>query len=218
MDELRTYIVGVNSFEINVNAPISLFTYMNKNFFLEIGPTKPNCEINHISVSYLVLSIFKQCGACGGFVAYLNGKCLTECPAGYYLSEGECLAVECPNGQIYNKETEKCECPTGQFFDTNYNKCRVPCGENELYTGDYCGCAIGFYIVDGVCAKCESGSVYDILANTCRPRCGQNEILESGICVCADGYSLINGVCDICPKGEMWDAAKKMCKVQCGMN
>lgn len=61
---MRTYIIGLNSFEVSVNTPISIYSKLNRVFAIEIGPLKPNCEINHISLSYLVLSVYEKCGNC----------------------------------------------------------------------------------------------------------------------------------------------------------
>ena len=38
IEELRTYMVGIASFEVSVTSFISIFTSMNKHFFLEVGP------------------------------------------------------------------------------------------------------------------------------------------------------------------------------------
>lgn len=57
IERIRTYIVGVASFEVSVNAPISMYAAMDDQFYLEIGPYMENGEINHIDISYLVLSL-----------------------------------------------------------------------------------------------------------------------------------------------------------------
>ena len=64
IEKVRTYLVGVASFEVAVTSYISIFASMNEDFFLEVGPNTADSEINHITISYLVLSIYSSCGSC----------------------------------------------------------------------------------------------------------------------------------------------------------
>lgn len=43
IEEMRTYIIGLNSFEVSTNSPISIYSKLNRVFAIEIGPLKPNC-------------------------------------------------------------------------------------------------------------------------------------------------------------------------------
>ena len=93
--ELRTYIFGIISFDVSTNSPISLYASINKLFYFEIGPTQKNCEINHITVNYLILSVFPKCGACDGYNYELDGRCVKSCPEGYRLRDGKCEKIKC---------------------------------------------------------------------------------------------------------------------------
>jgi hypothetical protein len=76
-------MVGIASFEVAISAPISLYAAMNDDFFLEIGPNTRDGEINHITVSYLVLSLFPECGSCSPFSYDLGDRCVEICPPGF---------------------------------------------------------------------------------------------------------------------------------------
>lgn len=43
LSELRTFIIGLNSFEVSVNTAISIYTALNRIFSLEIGPISSHC-------------------------------------------------------------------------------------------------------------------------------------------------------------------------------
>lgn len=76
VSELRTYMIGLSSFEVNTDTPISLYSSMNRVFSLEIGPVSDVCQINHLTISYLILSVYPGCGPCGKYVIDNNGKCV----------------------------------------------------------------------------------------------------------------------------------------------
>lgn len=75
--------MGFIGFFVEVNAPISLFTGMNRLFYLEIGPEQEGCYVNHLTIGYLILSVYEGCGACEGYDYLYDGECLKECPTGY---------------------------------------------------------------------------------------------------------------------------------------
>ena len=86
---MRTFIYGVISFDISISVPIALFASLDK-FFLQIGRNNKRNEINHITINYLILSIFEKCGACEQYVYELNEKCIKACPQGYRARDGVC--------------------------------------------------------------------------------------------------------------------------------
>ena len=89
INELKTFIFGVISFDISISVPITLHTSLDR-FFLEIGLDNRRNEINHITVNYLILSIFSKCGACEEYVYELNGRCIKSCPQGFRARDGKC--------------------------------------------------------------------------------------------------------------------------------
>jgi hypothetical protein len=62
INELRTYIVGINSFVTTTTQPISISAAIDETFSLVIGPID-RTQIDFVSVSYLILSIV-DCGSC----------------------------------------------------------------------------------------------------------------------------------------------------------
>lgn len=95
---MRTFLTGLTSFEVNSNVAISLFSDMNSNFEMQIGSNSNQCEINMISISYIILSVYPDCGACGANTILLNGKCVPACPDGYYIKAGKCEPKACQPG------------------------------------------------------------------------------------------------------------------------
>jgi hypothetical protein len=54
--ELRTYMVGINSFQSMAGQPLSISAAIDDTFTLKIGPLNRK-EVEFISVSYLILSV-----------------------------------------------------------------------------------------------------------------------------------------------------------------
>ena len=63
---------------------------MNKKFQLEVGPNTNECDINLVSISYLILSVFPDCGACGANSILFNGRCVANCPDSFLVKAGKC--------------------------------------------------------------------------------------------------------------------------------
>lgn len=95
-------MIGLTSFEVASNSAISLFANMNSNFLMEIGPNQDNCDINLVTVSYLILSVYPGCGACYAYALLFNGKCVDSCPVGYYALSGKCEPKVCQQGFYLN--------------------------------------------------------------------------------------------------------------------
>jgi len=109
VSELRTYMIGINSFEINTDTLISISASMSNKFALNIGPTTSNCKVNFITVSYLVLSVFSECGACHPYLISYNGGCVASCPIGHYVKDGKCEPKTCKSGfYLLNGDCTKC--------------------------------------------------------------------------------------------------------------
>ena len=107
-------MVGITSFEVNINAPISLFTSMGQQFVMQIGPNTANCEISHLTISYLILSVYKDCGACGDHNLNDNGTCSTSCPEGYTPINGVCVP-KCTGYTIWDSTKGNCVCKDGYY-------------------------------------------------------------------------------------------------------
>lgn len=93
INELRTYIVGINCFETSAAAPLSISSAIDETFTLVIGPIDRN-EINFISVSYLILSVI-DCGSCSGYPLLFDGICKRTCPEGLVPQGGKCVSIQC---------------------------------------------------------------------------------------------------------------------------
>ena len=115
INELRTYIVGINSFETSAAQPISIYSAISKKFSLVIGPIDRN-EIDFVSVSYLILSVI-DCGSCQGNPLLFDGLCQPTCPAGFKALKGRCVPIKCQEGFTLNANFE----------------CIPICEKNEVY-------------------------------------------------------------------------------------
>lgn len=96
INELRTYIVGINSFETTATQPISITSAIDETFSLVIGPID-RTQIDFVSVSYLILSIV-DCGSCEGNPLLFDGLCQPICPSGYKAVQGRCVPTQCQPG------------------------------------------------------------------------------------------------------------------------
>ena len=177
INELRTYIVGINSFDTSAAQPISISSAIDETFTLVIGPIDRN-EIDFISVSYLILSIV-DCGSCSGFPLLFDGLCRKTCPIGTYNKNGQCTPIDCSHG----------------FELSSDGECIPICGENQVYLDKTCVCEEGFYVIEGACVQCASDEYYDFKAGKCEPYCSFNSYYLNGRCFCNDGYYVINGLC-----------------------
>lgn len=101
VNELRTYMIGLNSFYFSIAQPINLFTEITDKFSLTIGPMK-DCDIDYLAVSYLILSVV-DCGYCTGYPYKYNGTCLQRCPLGTILKNKECIPINCVKGYVINR-------------------------------------------------------------------------------------------------------------------
>lgn len=156
VSELRTYMIGITSFEVNINAPISLYSSMNDVFSLQIGPASDNCKVNYLSISYLIISVFPECGACPPYVINYNGNCVQSCPVGYYINNGKCEQKTCSAGSyLLNGVCKKCpkrsdikecnnSCEAGYQLrgEDCFPICTLP---NEEYSYSSCVCRPGCY-------------------------------------------------------------------------
>ena len=135
INELRTYIVGINCFETSAAAPLSISSAIDETFTLVIGPIDRN-EIDFISVSYLILSVV-DCGSCSGFPLLYDGLCKRTCPDGLVPENGKCVSIECTEGYILVDQ-----------------ECVPQCKDNEVYVKGICTCVDGYYLINGVCTQC----------------------------------------------------------------
>ena len=193
INELRTYIVGINSFQASVAQRISVSSAIDETFRLVIGPINRN-EIDYVSVSYLILSII-DCGSCEGNPILFEGICKPVCPLGFREQNGKCVMIMCAEGFEVGPE----------------NKCVPECGENEHYVDGRCQCMDGFVMVSDACIKCPPGTIYNPTKMTCDSVCGANSQFKAGRCFCNPGYFVINNRCQACPKGTRYDAATQKC-------
>ena len=200
INELRTYIVGINSFHSSVAQTISISAAIDETFTLAIGPIDRH-EIEFISVSYLILSVV-DCGSCSGHYILYEGICRKDCPLGQRERNGKCVPIVCSEGYEVG--------PDGY--------CIPACPENQVYSKaeKKCVCAADYYPIAGVCTKCFVGTRYNSMTMTCDSICGPNASYRSGECVCYPGYDLIGDTCSKCEIGTEYDPPAKTCNNICG--
>ena len=244
INELRTYIVGINSFQTSAAQPISIYSAISEKFSLVIGPIDRN-EIDFVSVSYLILSVI-DCGSCEGNPLLFDGLCQPTCPPGFKAWKGRCVPSRCQEGftfnsnnqcvpicsknEVYTSGTCVCvdgfyrinqvcdTCPEGFYYDFKALECRPLCGANAQYRNGRCYCRSGFFLINNRCQQCAYGTVYDPSSQKCYNICGQNEVYSPQGCVCANGFNRINGICSRCPYKKLYDPDTKSCICAAGFD
>jgi hypothetical protein len=230
LSEVRNYILGLTSFEVSSTSAISLFSSLNDKFVIEVGSKAASCEVNLISVSYLILSVFTDCGACLPFVVSHNGKCVEKCPDGYYVKNGKCEIKGCQPGFYLNgnscvkcprhSDIKECNnaCPVGTQLvgEDCVNICKL---SNEVWSYGKCVCTDGFYRIAGACTKCPRGTKYDYCSNSCVSICPKYSTFvdATGDCLCDNGYYMFHGSCIKCASGQVFDLTWG-CHRGCGEN
>ena len=134
-----------------------------------------------------------NCKKCYGEKVVFDGKCLDECPSGYYANDYKCLPCEdkenCKSCYILN--SEKCkECSKGFLYEY---KCVEECpdgyypdNENKVCVKCQGGCA---KCKDSkVCYDCESGLYLDEFDHTCKDKCPSGQVGVTGKCRNCDDY------------------------------
>ncbi|MBW3020191.1 hypothetical protein KY334_02765, partial [Candidatus Woesearchaeota archaeon] len=124
-----------------------------------------------------------------------------------------CSDYNCPTGQIYNADLEKCvdDCPEGQYYDESLNTCVEGCKEGNTCTVETCPSFNFFGYTLEISFACETQQgVYDDECNCC-PR-GEFYDSELGICreECSDSeeYNVETGKCESCVEGAACETEK----------
>lgn len=158
-------------------------------------------------------------------------RCEKECPSGYFVYNGRCVACDqACNGCTGPLNTDCIECQTG--FELINDACKVPtCGDGFKSVGEECD-----DFSDGNClncktVNCELSQFWDSQSKQCRPcdvACqGCIGFGPFGCLTCVHGYNFVEGQCveNICGDGilageeECDDNKDQKCKgckvVQC---
>jgi hypothetical protein len=77
-----------------------------------------------------------------------TGDCITECPAGSDLVDGEC---KCPGGQI--QINGECKCPRDRIWING--ECVNPCPDGQVFDGVECNCPPGKRRSSSTTMSCE---------------------------------------------------------------
>jgi hypothetical protein len=96
-----------------------------------------DCEVDYISVSYLILSVI-DCGYCTGYSYQYNNTCLQKCPLGTVLKNANCIPIDCVQGYSQN----------------NLGQCVPSCDKNQEYLDGRCQCIYGYNMIDSICQMC----------------------------------------------------------------
>lgn len=206
-------MMGLTSFEINSNSTMSVISDLKEGFQLQVGPASQECVINHLTISYVILSVFTRCGSCIPYTIELNGKCVEKCPENFLPENGTCKPLTCrPN--FYLLEGKCSQCP----IRSNIPECNNSCLEgeklvgetcisicaqpNEKYSYGQCICLEGYFRIRGSCASCPLGTRFN--GTDCESICSVNGFydLTSSSCKCNPGFHSIHGRCISCAQGQ----------------
>ncbi|XP_049311526.1 furin-like protease 2 isoform X2 [Bactrocera dorsalis] len=151
-----------------------------------------NCASCHSSCATCNGSAESQCITCrSGRFAY-DGKCLNNCPDGYYADKKRQECVACPIGCATCSSNGFCLTCRENWTRNKKSKCIITgsenCDESEYYDNNHC------HPCHSTCETCDGPTETNCLS------CPQSLLLQSSRCVssCDDGFYMEAGVCAKC--------------------
>lgn len=181
-----------------------------------------------------------SCTACSPNRYLHQGRCMTACPSGTYLSPDQGpVCLSCPVGCSLCSNYDHCQecqshlvlhldhcitsCPNGFYQDKEKNtcvQCDVSCGSCVGSTSSSCNsCNYGFYLLEGSCLKSCPEEYYarpssrHAECQKCHHLCKSCSGPGQNSCTsCHYNYALIGGVCLQCLLNEYYDTKAKACQ------
>ncbi|XP_028894681.1 furin-like protease 2 [Zeugodacus cucurbitae] len=151
-----------------------------------------NCASCHSSCDTCNGSAESQCITCRSGRYAFDGKCLNNCPDGYYADKKRQECVACPTGCATCSSNGYCLTCNANWTRNKKGKCIITgsenCDESEYYDNNHC------HPCHSTCETCDGPTESNCLS------CPQSLLLQSSRCVssCDDGFYMEAGVCAKC--------------------
>ncbi|XP_053949686.1 furin-like protease 2 isoform X1 [Anastrepha ludens] len=151
-----------------------------------------NCASCHSSCATCNGSAESQCITCRSGRFALDGKCLNNCPDGYYADKKRQECVACPTGCATCSSNGFCLTCHENWTRNKKGKCIISgsenCDESEYYDNNHC------HTCHSTCETCDGPTESNCLS------CPQSLLLQSHRCVssCDDGFYMEAGICAKC--------------------
>ncbi|XP_036319239.1 furin-like protease 2 isoform X3 [Rhagoletis pomonella] len=151
-----------------------------------------NCASCHSSCDTCNGSAESQCITCRSGRFAFDGKCLNNCPDGYYADKKRQECVTCPTGCATCSSNGFCLTCHENWTRNKKGKCIISgsenCDESEYYDNNHC------HACHSTCETCDGPTESHCLS------CPQSLLLQSQRCVssCDDGFYMEAGICAKC--------------------
>ncbi|MBZ3891170.1 Extracellular matrix protein FRAS1 [Sciurus carolinensis] len=147
------------------------------------------CEACHQSCFKCLGKSPHNCTACRPSLVLLDGRCLSQCPEGYFNQEGSCTECHPTCRRCHGPLESDCTSCHPHVTLTN-GKCKTSCKEEQfLNLVGYCAdchplcqhCAADLQDTGSVCLRCQNAR-HLLLGDHCVPDCPSGYYAERGAC------------------------------------
>ncbi|XP_048640749.1 extracellular matrix organizing protein FRAS1 isoform X2 [Marmota marmota marmota] len=147
------------------------------------------CEACHQSCFKCLGKSPHNCTACRPSHVLLDGRCLSQCPEGYFNQEGSCTECHPTCRRCHGPLESDCTSCHPHVTVTN-GKCKTSCKEEQfLNLVGYCAdchplcqhCVADLQDTGSVCLRCQNAR-YLLLGDHCVPDCPSGYYAERGAC------------------------------------
>ncbi|KAM5158784.1 extracellular matrix organizing protein FRAS1 [Callospermophilus lateralis] len=169
------------------------------------------CEACHQSCFKCLGKSPHNCTACRPSHVLLDGRCLSQCPEGYFNQEGSCTECHPTCRRCHGPLESDCTSCHPHVTVTN-GKCKTSCKEEQfLNLVGYCAdchplcqhCVADLQDTGSICLRCQNAR-YLLLGDHCVPDCPSGYYAERGACkkchsscrTCQDGGPFSCSSCD----------------------
>ncbi|XP_070468854.1 extracellular matrix organizing protein FRAS1 isoform X1 [Equus przewalskii] len=147
------------------------------------------CEACHQSCFGCSGKSRHNCTACRPSHALLDGRCLSQCPDGYFNQEDSCTECHPTCRQCHGPSESDC-ISCHPYVTLVGGKCRTSCREEQFFNlVGYCAdchplcqhCAADLHNTGSICLRCQNAR-YLLLGDHCVPDCPSGYYAERGAC------------------------------------
>ncbi|KAL4435521.1 hypothetical protein ABPG74_020297 [Tetrahymena malaccensis] len=150
-----------------------------------------------------------SCNQCYNGFFFLNNKCISQCPDGYYGDEQNAICTPCTQSECINCTQSKhicTKCQVNFFVDINKYQCIPKCYDNQYIDQGYCKNCSELYAfcnscILNQCNQCSDNLVLSVNQQQCLNICPLGTVQDGQKCVqCKNNCSScdVNLVCQVC--------------------